>query len=363
MLLVEINMYSENINNLNQMKKYFFDQETSKRFLRYLLKKGIVFAPHKKGEKSYSYEKLEDVNKVVYNYPRTIQPLKKFFLPAQETLLNFNLSNNTYTDPAFEKEMRIFFAIHSYEMQSILRLDYSFKKGNPESNYLDRRNNSCFIGISFDPDPWHFSKSVGIEIEKMEGFCLFFEPVENGHLVFEVNETGREMLAEFGAGSLVETPLDFEITDKQFKTKITYHFNRLPQIFEHVYNSKVWDEVAEKCVGCGTCNLLCPTCYCFDVRDEIDLNMTDGKRERFWDGCMLNNFSEVAGGENFRGQLSGRTRHRLYRKFKYITDESGELHCIGCGRCSKYCPADINIVNIINDLIIDYTVQQQKQVI
>ena len=157
--------------------------------------------------------------------------------------------------------------------------------------------------------------------------------------------------------------LDFEITNKHFSAKIKYHYNRLPQVFEYVYQSKVWDKVAEKCVGCGTCNLLCATCYCFDVHDEVDLNVIDGKRERFWDSCMLHPFAEVAGGENFRDKLSLRTRHRLYRKFKYITEESGELQCIGCGRCSRYCPAQINIVDIINDLIEDYTEQQEKQVI
>jgi len=356
-------MQSENIIKLDQMKKYFFDQETSIKFLKYLVGKGKVFAPHKKGENSFAFEKVDDVKNVVFDYPRTIQPLKKYFLPPRETLLNFKLTDNTFSEPEVEEETKIFFAIHSYEMQSVLRLDHSFTKGNPESNYLDRRKNACFIGISFEPDQWHFSKSVGIEIEKVDGFCLFFEPVENGHLVFEINERGREMLSEFGAGTLVDTPLDFEIKNKQFNAKIKYHHNRLPQVFEHVYQSKVWDEVAEKCVGCGTCNLLCATCYCFDVRDEVELNITEGKRERFWDSCMLHPFAEVAGGEDFRDKLSLRTRHRLFRKFKYITEETGDLQCIGCGRCSRYCPAQINIVDIINDLIVDYTEQQEKQVI
>lgn len=356
-------MPSENNLNFEQMKRYFFDQDTTKKFITFLTGKATVIAPHKKGEVSYSFEKVTDVDAITMDYPRTIQPLKKYFLPPRETLINFNLQDNSYHEPEIKQEDQIFFAVHSYDMQGILRLDYNFIKGNPEANYLNRRDRSSFIGISYKPDDWHFSKSVGIEIEKLDGFCLFFEPVEKGYLVFEVTEVGKNLLSDFNAGVQVDTPLDFEITAKSFHAKIKYHYNRLPQVFEHVYQSRVWDEVAEKCVGCGTCNLLCATCYCFDVRDEVDLDIKKGSRQRFWDGCMLNTFAEVAGGEDFRDKLSSRTRHRLFRKFKYITDQSGELFCVGCGRCSKFCPADINIVDIINNLIIDYTEQQQKQVI
>jgi sulfhydrogenase subunit beta (sulfur reductase) len=356
-------MTNENIAELDQMKRYFFDQETTLKFIQYLMDKATVIAPHQKGESSYSFERVSTAQDVVLDYSRTIQPLKKYFLPPRETLLTFNTQDNSIKETEIKEEEKIFFAVHSYEMQGIQRLDYSFTQGNPESNYINRRKNSCFIGISYTPDEWHFSKSVGIEIEKLDGFCLFFEPVENGYLVFEISEQGKEMLSEFGSGILVNTPLDFEITPKNFKAKIKYHYNRLPQIFEHVYNSKVWEKVSQKCVGCGTCNLLCATCYCFDVRDEVDLNIIEGNRQRFWDGCMLNTFAEVAGGENFRDKLNSRTRHRLFRKFKYITDKSGELHCVGCGRCSKFCPAGIDIIDIINDLIEDFTARPQKQVI
>ena len=355
-------MARQPMSNLEQMKRYFFDQETTTKFIRYLMNKATLIAPHQKGETSWSYEKVNRADEVVLDYPRTIQPLKKYFLPPRETLLSFSIKDNCFKEVASEQEQRIFFAVHSYEMQSILRLDYNFSSGNPESNYLQRRKNACFIGISFRPDSYHFSKSVGIEIEKLEGFCLFFEPVEKGYLVFELDDVGCDLLDGFNSGVLVDTPMDFELTSKTFHSKIKYHYNRLPQVFEYIYHSKVWNKVAEKCVGCGTCNLLCPTCYCFDVRDDVDLDMIEGKRQRFWDSCMLHAFAEVAGGENFRDKLEQRTRHRLYRKFKYITEKSGELQCVGCGRCSKYCPAGINIVDIINDLIVDYTEQQQKQV-
>jgi sulfhydrogenase subunit beta (sulfur reductase) len=187
--------------------------------------------------------------------------------------------------------------------------------------------------------------------------------VENGFLVFEVDKEGQKLLEEFDSGYSVEAPLNLEILEKNFQVKIKYHHNRLPQVFEYIYNSPVWNKVAEKCLGCGTCNLLCATCYCFDVRDEVEIDMKKGSRERFWDSCMLNEFAEVAGGENFREKLESRTRHRLYRKFKYLTQDSGALHCVGCGRCSKYCPADINIVQIINDLIEDYESQQHLQAV
>jgi len=346
---------------LNDSRVFYFDTLTTQQFLKFLKKEALLIAPHKKGEKSFSYEVVEDVDSVVFDYPRTIQPLKKAFFPPKETLLQFNMKDNSYNKAEVSSDRRIFFGIHSYEMQGVRRLDYSFSQGNAESNYLNRRENVLFIGISYNPDEWHLGGPLGIEIENTDGFCLYFIPQGDGFAVFEIDEDGRALLDAFGKGKqLEETP---EIDKKEFKGKIKYHYNRLPQVFEHVYKSKVWDEVAEKCVGCGTCNLLCPTCYCFDVRDEIELNAVDGKRERTWDGCMLSAFAEVAGGENFRESLGSRTRHRLHRKFRYITANSGELHCIGCGRCSRYCPAGINIADIVNDLIADYAKKQQKQVI
>ncbi len=344
-------MHLKNPLTLQNKGYVFFDSETMKTFISFLMNQAELIAAHKKGESSYVFRAAENVDEVILDYPRTIQPLKKFFLPPRETLLNFNLEENDFDVPDMETKKRIFFGVHSYELQAIHILDYNFKRGNPESNYLKKREESLFIGISYTPDEYHFGKSVGLEIEKTEGMCLYIEPMEAGYYMFVVDDNGLKLLTEFSSETVALKTETIKPQPKEFQKKIKYHYNRLPQVFDKVYDSSVWKKVSEKCVGCGTCNLLCPTCYCFDVRDEIELDTINGKRERFWDGCMLNTFAEAAGGENFRDKLHNRTRHRLFRKFKYITEHSGELSCVGCGRCTSFCPANISIIDIINNLI------------
>lgn len=356
-------MVNEIINEkLLSHNRFYYDKKTVLEFLNYLKTVAPVFAPHRKGEMSFSYEQVKDINDVVFNYPRTMQSIKKYFLPPKETLLTFNRGDNYYHKRKIIPEERIFFGIHSYEMQALKCLDYCFSHGNPESNYLIRRQNAIFIGIDYIPDKWHFSKSLGIDIETLDGFDLFFCTMDDGFVVFEGNEQGAWLLKDFGKGEPYNDH-PFKIRDREFKTKIRYHHNRLPQIFDHLQKSKVWDKYAERCVGCATCNLLCATCYCFDIRDEVELDAENGYRSRSWDGCMLNTFAEVAGGENFRATLAARTRHRLYRKFKYLADKSEFMHCVGCGRCSRYCPAGISITEIVNDLIEDYENKQKHELI
>ena len=180
---------SKEINaKLAEMKRYFFDESTVLQFIDFLKNKADVIASHRKGDNSFSYEPVTDTKDVVLDYPRTIQPLKKFFLPPIETLLSFRVSKNAYKEEKVEVEHKIFFGIHSYEMQGIKRLDFSFERGKAESNYFNRRDKSLFIGISYTPDKFHFAKSVGIEIEQTDGFCLFLEKVQNGYLVFAITD-------------------------------------------------------------------------------------------------------------------------------------------------------------------------------
>jgi NAD-dependent dihydropyrimidine dehydrogenase PreA subunit len=125
----------------------------------------------------------------------------------------------------------------------------------------------------------------------------------------------------------------------------------LPDLLGRSYDHPVWEEKSAKCFSCGSCNLVCPTCYCFDVRDDVNWDLKSGTRGRAWDGCMLTDFATVAGRHNFRKKRADRYRHRYYRKGKFVPEMIGDISCVGCGRCVTACvPGIANPAEVFNRL-------------
>jgi sulfhydrogenase subunit beta (sulfur reductase) len=122
------------------------------------------------------------------------------------------------------------------------------------------------------------------------------------------------------------------------------------EIFDMEYESVAWNELADRCLSCGACSFVCPTCYCFDVRDDVDLGTRSGRRTRIWDSCLFTSHAAVAGGENFRKSRSSRVKFRFYHKQRGFVAEYGRPSCVGCGRCSVACPAGIDIVTVIRTI-------------
>ena len=267
--------------------------------------------------------------------------------------MTFDLKENSYSAVETPPADAVFFGVHSYDLAAVHRLDYNFSQGHPEKNYLARRQGAVFVGVSFEPDAYHFSGSVGIDPYDTTGFDVFLTREPDGYVVEALTPIGEDLLD----GMDLPASEAAKPARGNFQQHIYLPQAKLGQVMDESYQNEVWEEMAAKCVGCGTCNLVCPTCYCFDMEDEVDIQVAGGSRGRRWDGCMRREFSEVAGGEIFRESLAQRQRHRVFRKFKYISDKTGRPWCVGCGRCTVYCTAGISIVNIINRLVGDYEKQ------
>jgi ferredoxin len=161
---------------------------------------------------------------------------------------------------------------------------------------------------------------------------------KKGQVLLEDHATARDATdAEIQGRDAARERAKNLFGDRRLNMKCT----DLPVLLKGRENHPVWEERAERCLNCGSCNLVCPTCYCFDVKDETDIHLQEGRRYRVWDGCLLEDFAKVGSGENFREERVQRYRHRFYRKGWFLYQKYGDIACVGCGRCASACLPDI----------------------
>jgi ferredoxin len=189
-----------------------------------------------------------------------------------------------------------------------------------------------------------------------EGYDLHLTDLEDAYAVDIGTEAGRKLLEKYARARRAANA-DIRRLNKvlgakwpRFPYKLSFDVGELHPQMVRAYDSPVWDRLAEKCLACGQCTLVCPTCFCFNVYDEVELNLENGERWRRWDSCQLDEFARVAGGENFREHQAARLRHRFMRKGRYLMEKYNELGCVGCGRCARSCLVDISPVDVFNDL-------------
>jgi sulfhydrogenase subunit beta (sulfur reductase) len=243
---------------------------------------------------------------------------------------------------------------------AINQMDTLFSQDNVDSHYMQRRRHITIIACDVQtPSKNVFASSMGSAVVK-QGFDILLTEIGDGYVVEAATEKGRTLLAQAsGAADASDADLSKRqaVWDKNGKglnrheLKCAPHY--LPKLLDKAYDSKVWEEKAKTCFSCGSCNLVCPTCYCFDVKDDVNWDMKSGERKRSWDGCLLDGFTKVAGNHEFRKDRPDRFRHRLYRKAKYVPAKiGGEIACVGCGRCIGACLPDIaNPVAVYNQLL------------
>lgn len=302
-----------------------------------------------------AYARLSRFEELILPQTPTHLSAKEFVFPPREVLLRFDRANNTF-ESVVEARDQVIIGLHPCDIHAMNLMDRVFSYGTPDPNYLARRARTIIIGTDCMPDEYCFCESLGT-MEADNGFDLFLHKVKNGFLARVGTQRGAELLkrhastAKPGAGDFKELERFKKLRGSSFVAKVDAPPSELPAIYSKSSGSPVWDRIGAICTGCGSCNNVCPTCYCFDVKDEVEANLEDGERVRVWDGCTLEDFAKVAGGVNFRRRRADRLRHRFNRKFNYLTDRFGTLFCVGCGRCSRACLVKINISEVTNELI------------
>ncbi len=299
----------------------------------------------------FVYDRISNFNDLCLDYDVTVMPPTRYLRPEKETLLKYQVDGTPVVEPVTEEVPRAIIGVHPYDLKAIDLLDEVFIATNPDPNYIARRNNTIIIGVdTLHPSPRTFAPSMGTNVAD-SGFDLLLTDIGGKYVATVGTARGAALLAKYtkakeaGSEDIVRQKVVREQAWEDSLLKYGMFLNvpkeKLPKMLEESYDNPFWESRSETCLSCGSCVMVCPTCFCFDVQDEVDLTLKSGQRVRSWDGCMLVDFAKVATGENFRHDRASRFRHRIYRKGKYVMERYGKMGCVGCGRCSIACLAEI----------------------
>jgi NAD(P)H-flavin reductase len=307
----------------------------------------------------FAFAPLETAEELRLDYDVTLLPPKKYFFPQRETLFTYDLSGGFSAKNPDETKPMVIIGVHPYDIVALLHMDEIFRDTKSDPYYFKKRQSSIIIGVNIQKmSKWNFSAFMGSAVIDY-GYDLMLTDLGNRYAINTGSQKGEELLLKYAKNVTPALARDIQIAGQKKREIMGMSQQRfdfppefIPELLKDSYgNSGFWEQHSEKCLACGSCVLVCPTCYCFDVKDNPDISLEHGERVRTWDGCLLEDFAKIASGENFRATRPTRYRHRYFKKGKYLFDRFGFISCVGCGRCSSNCLPNIaNPVDLFNDM-------------
>lgn len=336
---------------------YVISKEAFESLLDRLIQDMPVIGPVKRLDQPgfYRFDRLEKAADLQVAYTTTTIPPKKVFFPPVDDMFTFAQDGSLHIEKEKEQSPFVLVGLHPCDLAAVEALDAAYAFPPADMRWIRRRKQAVIIGMECRPDEYCFCTSMGTADARAPA-DLFLTPLDAGYLAEVHSPMGSMLISDSAARSASES--DRETAQAVLAGKIeavtarlATSVSQLADILEYGGLTKVWRETAERCYSCGSCNITCPTCFCFSIQDTLDATLTGGRRRRRWDACQLLDFARVAGGHNFRGERWQRVRHRWHRKFLYLYRRFGRPYCTGCGRCSRACTADINILDVTNRLV------------
>jgi len=326
-----------------------------KDFLKALISDFEFIGPVKKDKAVYDFVPIKNISEMDTNYKTTtIPPAKKILFLPTERLVTYEVGKNIKVSPVNESSEKILFGINAWDINGMNFLDEFFTRDFIDENYIQKRKKLIVIGMDSQPNENNFALSMGTEYAR-DGFDIYLTELKDKYFVRIGTARGNEIIEKYTKSSEASAG-DFKEYDRymdnyRMKFNLNVDIKNFYDNFELIYNDEeFWKKIAKNCYSCGSCNLVCPTCFCFNVKDDIELNLKKGNKTREWDSCMIPEYGLVAGGHNFRADKENRLKQRYRCKLKTFLDKFGKYACVGCGRCIEACLAKINIAEDINSV-------------
>ncbi len=297
-------------------------------------------------EEELLYRPVSDSTQIVFEFERTTLPPKAFLFPETEVILEVEKrgSEVQLEEPALGNE-QVIFGLRPCDARGLCALDaLLIDRPPPDLYYARRRAETVLIGLAC-PRLWDgcFCTSLNGGPDDTSGMDVMLYEGEDGYWVVGMTERGVALLAGLEMQECEGEPPASDPSGQKVPVLP-------PEDWRARFDDAYWQHLAERCLSCHACTYACPTCRCFDVRDET---VTSGpqyfhiQRLRAWDSCMAPSYRRIAGGHNPRSDKAQRLRNRYYCKFCYSALDFGSVGCVGCGRCIDVCPAGVDLFEVL----------------
>ena len=303
-----------------------------------------VYAPVMVGERT-EFKSILSTEEISMNHIQTTQSAKSVVFPRTEKLFSYTKGKTDVTLQDYETDKlpeMVVFGLHPCDAVAFKPLSSIFNWDTPDKPFNERTKRTTLISISCtQSDEYCFCTSVNGNPGNTEGSDILLTPIKdkNAYLVEIITEKGKELVEQYS--SLFEESTELSKEDYLAKVQTKFNIEELTKKISNAFDSDIWKKQSERCLGCGACAFVCPTCACFDIQEDVKGN--SGNRLRCWDSCGFSLFTVHTSGHNPREEQSQRWRQRLLHKFTYMPERLSVKGCTGCGRCSRACPVDMNI--------------------
>lgn len=302
------------------------------------------------------FKEISSSEDLFMEYPTTmLSPGKLFIYKPKEDILRFRMEATLSIEevkPEIEKQVIV--GIHSCDINAILYLDMHFSRAYRDPYFKARRDNTVLIALNcmhITEDCFCSSVGTGPHLKAQSGYDMVLTDFGDNYLVELKSARSFEIFRLKGKKA---GPDEWKLKSEKEETLIKsfkkiIDIKGLDELFMKNIDHPVWARTAdEKCLSCSNCVMVCPTCFCYDVVDEISMSLKEGRRFRQLDACQDFRFAAVFGG-NFRQIRASRLRQWVLHNLDY-TSQYGLTKTVGCGRCITWCPTRIDLTEMAKEI-------------
>jgi sulfhydrogenase subunit beta (sulfur reductase) len=331
-----------------------------------LRKEYEVYAPFYGRDRDTYFDPVTEANRdnVQIHLPNPYYPPKRYVYPHIQHLFKIHTGEHPTIEPVKEVKKRAVFGIRSCDVAGIFHLDRFYLGNAFKDNYYEEFRNNTFLvnvvcsdaKVDVDDDCFCVCADTGPAARENLDLQLMDMHNERGEFLAVAGTPRGEAL--FALPFFTKAKPEHVIRRREILNEVRKHFKLATSWYSAAtrfitrggITEDTWKKVGDRCLECGGCSYVCPTCTCFTVTDR-STGPNETERVRIWDACALSGFTRMAGGHNPRQTVHDRRNRRFFRKLGYYFIQRELMpSCVGCGRCVSVCHGDIGMPHVVEIL-------------